>query len=488
MVTLPSGTAADSVRLTVAVGPGGAADDGFLVHYGTGGLIRSAGTKAPQVFLANGTEVATRQTFSGEERLLLTGTSGDDRLHGTSGADYIAGNAGADYLDGGYGNDVLMAGAGNDVLVATGGTDGLAGGDGDDLYRVGAAIGSAVIFDTGGKDRLLLDGLDLPDLTFGRDGDSLRIDFGASGGGTASVLLGDQFADGTVEQLLLDDGAYRWNGSGFVDATPQSGAPDGSFLGSLTDGDDRFIGSRAIDLIFGKNGDDVIRGGGGNDQLAGGAGMDWLNGDAGNDRVDGGTGADILDGGDGTDLVLGGDGNDLLSGGASADNVFGSLGDDIIRGGDGDDLKLAGGLGDDRVQGGAGNDPLDGGSGNDRLEGGAGNDELRGGAGNDDLFGGDGSDRLFGAFGDDLLDGGAGDDRLLGGPGNDRLAGGAGNDFLDGGPGSDTALFDGARGDYVVDRVDAATWQVAGREGTDLLRGIELVQFGDGPAVAIGTL
>lgn len=491
MVTLGSGVAADNVRLTVAPGPGGAAGGAFLVHDGTNRPpIRVEGHTPPRIHLANGQEVATRQMFSGKERLLLTGTAGHDRLLGSDGDDLIQGSGGADYLNGGLGDDVLMAGDGNDVLVSMAGTDGLSGGKGNDLYWIGGQIESTVIFDLAGKDRLLLDAdLSLRDLTFGRDGDALRIDFRADHGATASILIGDQFTGGGVEHLFLPDFAYRWNGQAFVDSTPQSAAPGGSFLGGLTDGDDRFMGSPAIDLIYGKDGDDIIRGGGGNDQLAGGAGNDWLHGDAGNDRVDGGLGNDILYGGDGDDLVLGGAGNDILDGGAGADYVYGGIGDDHIRGGDGDDLKLAGGLGDDWIEGGAGHDALDGGPGDDWLEGQDGDDELLGGTGNDHLFGGAGKDVLRGGFGDDLLDGGSGDDLLVGGPGDDVLIGGAGDDFLDGGAGRDTAWFDGLATDYTVTRLDGMTWRISSPDaGTNMLRGVELVQFGDGPALAIGTL
>jgi Ca2+-binding RTX toxin-like protein len=63
--------------------------------------------------------------------------------------------------------------------------------------------------------------------------------------------------------------------------------------------------------------------------------------------------------------------------------------------------------------------------------------------------------------------------------GNDHLAGGPGNDALYGGIGIDTALYSGPRASYGM-TPSAADYSVSGPEGTDVLSGIERLQFSDG--------
>ena len=98
---------------------------------------------------------------------------------------------------------------------------------------------------------------------------------------------------------------------------------------------------------------------------------------------------------------------------------------------------------------------------------------------------GEGNDTLHGGGGDDYIGSLGGDDLLFGDDGNDTLSGGQGNDSLDGGAGSDTALFTGNRDEYVVtyDAVHSSYTiadRVAGRDGTDVVSGVELFQFADG--------
>ncbi|MQX35527.1 cadherin-like domain-containing protein [Roseospira navarrensis] len=102
----------------------------------------------------------------------------------------------------------------------------------------------------------------------------------------------------------------------------------------------------------------------------------------------------------------------------------------------------------------------------------------------DDTFaGGVGDDLVTGGGGDDVLDGGDGDDRLFGDSGEDTLAGGRNDDRLSGGKGTDTAIFRGPVEDYDItvneDGTITVADQVADRDGTDILDGIETLQFGD---------
>ena len=101
---------------------------------------------------------------------------------------------------------------------------------------------------------------------------------------------------------------------------------------------------------------------------------------------------------------------------------------------------------------------------------------LTGTAGADTLVGSQIADRILGGGGADSLDGGIG---------NDLIEGGAGDDTLVGGAGIDTAVFSGARSQYVVQTVGDGTLRVIDQrlgapDGTDTLRGIEVLRFSDG--------
>jgi len=127
------------------------------------------------------------------------------------------------------------------------------------------------------------------------------------------------------------------------------------------------------------------------------------------------------------------------------------------------------------------------------IDGTAGDDSLAGGSAGDDLSGFGGNDSLNGNDGDDSLSGGTGNDSLYGGKGNDSLVGGAGNDALDGGNGTDFAFFSGNFADYTVTYDSVADKytikdNVAGRDGTDTLSGIEYFEFADLNKLASSTI
>lgn len=70
-------------------------------------------------------------------------------------------------------------------------------------------------------------------------------------------------------------------------------------------------------------------------------------------------------------------------------------------------------------------------------------------------------------------------DTLIGNAVNNVLTGGAGDDSLTGGDGIDTAIFSGNFADYQVIADTGSGTQVIGMDGTDLLIGIEQMQFAD---------
>jgi Ca2+-binding RTX toxin-like protein len=83
--------------------------------------------------------------------------------------------------------------------------------------------------------------------------------------------------------------------------------------------------------------------------------------------------------------------------------------------------------------------------------------------------------------------GSAFDDVLTGNALANILRGGKGNDWLDGGDGSDTALFEGARGDYLLGSAFGKVFVTArdGSSGFDTLLNIETLRFADG-ALTLG--
>ena len=175
---------------------------------------------------------------------------------------------------------------------------------------------------------------------------------------------------------------------------------------------------------------------------------------------------------------------------------------------------------------------IDGYDGNDTISGNGGNDTIDGGSGNDTaIFSGnfaeysisldknslvftvadresgrDGTDQLVhvesfkfdngtwkagdactvvnGSYRNEYLFGNDLNNRLLGGGGDDVLEGKKGNDTIDGGSGTDAVIFTGTYAEYVITpNADQTSFTirdtVAGRDGTDLVSGVEQYRFGE---------
>lgn len=91
----------------------------------------------------------------------------------------------------------------------------------------------------------------------------------------------------------------------------------------------------------------------------------------------------------------------------------------------------------------------------------------------------------IGGAGHDTIIGNVGNNALTGNGGDDSLKGGLGDDSLNGGIGDDTAVFAGARADYLVTLVSGTTYtvqdlRVAGNEGIDTITDVEFLSFSDG--------
>jgi len=103
-----------------------------------------------------------------------------------------------------------------------------------------------------------------------------------------------------------------------------------------------------------------------------------------------------------------------------------------------------------------------------------------------DLLDGSGlRDKIYGKGGADVINAGAGNDKIKGGKGDDLITGGPGNDSIDGGRGIDSAFYQGTYQDYVLSFTDKNNLsgtvfdKIANRDGTDILKNVEFLQFKD---------
>jgi hypothetical protein len=78
--------------------------------------------------------------YTGDQHVVLGGTSGNDTLLSSEGDDTVWGDAGNDRIDGGYGNDQLRGGDGDDIITDMGGDDNIQGGDGNDVISGGNGL------------------------------------------------------------------------------------------------------------------------------------------------------------------------------------------------------------------------------------------------------------------------------------------------------------------------------------------------------------
>ncbi|EIM26084.1 calcium-binding protein [Microvirga lotononidis] len=327
-----------------------------------------------------------------------------------------------------------------------------------------------------------------------------RLNSVASAGASIDRIVNSGLIVGDIELLAGND--LVDNRQGIIRGIVQMGDDNDTFYGGASDefirqwfGDDYIDGGEGIDTVTfeGSNIAAVVDLGITTAQSSAWGNDVYLN----IENVTGSIQADQIKGNDGANLLTGDKGDDTLAGGRGHDTLIGGLDNDLLDGGDGEDtadfdgtiattvdLRLA-----TAQNTGHGNDTLKSienivsGSASDRLTGNSDANRLVGGAGFDTLSGGDGNDVLDGGADNDVLDGGPDRDQLIGGGGSDTLMGGGGNDTLDGGDGDDRAVFSGGRNDYVIttlaDGSVMVTDKVAGRDGGDLLRNIELIQFGD---------
>ncbi|MEZ5902035.1 MAG: Ig-like domain-containing protein [Alphaproteobacteria bacterium] len=444
----------------------------------------------------------------GQNNDYLIGSADNDHVYGNDGDDYLFGNGGQDFLFGGSGNDVLDAGEGqfdevyggegDDTLITGEFWHYLNGGKGNDTYILqGADKGNQINIKRGdGHDiitgvstertfinfdlsisvnELFLqqDENNLIVYVLGEDqsitvenfynsNSTLRPDIGITGydGELRAYVDGENWRSGIISLVANDSTISESRGSynTISDIALAAGTSDleggsvwqpGENINGfhlLGDGNDNYITSDNIQIIYAGAGDDIITASDDDHihnrfkAIYGDSGNDTIYARSGNDILVGGLGDDALYGGWMQDKLYGGEGDDDLYGEEGHDYISGGIGNDYIDGGiDDDDIEA--GAGDDFIQGGAGNDLVKGDQGVDEIHGGDGNDTLYGGEGDDNINGDKGVDTIFGDAGNDNLDGGDDDDRISGGTGDDTLIGGAGSDILFAGDGNDTLVY-----------------------------------------------
>jgi Ca2+-binding RTX toxin-like protein len=421
---------------------GGAGEDTADYRDAAGGV---------QVDLAAGTATgaAGNDSLSGIEHVdgsasadTLTGDEGDNTLRGGGGDDVLAGGGGDDQLEGGSGSDTLIGGAGDDTLRGDDrvslGEIGFGVAARDNATGTGwvmysdAAVAERFSDDPplAGQSEHLVVVVREGDQWFYDDNETLRaftpahgdvllaeVDFDAD---TVTSLEGrSQVIDGIeagFEGGDLEFAANRWTG----EANAGEFTVSGSWFGR----------PGAADVLDGGAGDDVLEGGAGDDVVSGGTGDDRIIGGQGSDTIDGGAGIDTLDYGD-------------------------------ARGGVDVDLDAGDGVGTGTQYATA-----------DRTGAAASTDTIRG------------VEQVVGSDDDDRLRGDAADNRLDGGAGDDVLEGRGGDDVLVGGDGADAATYSGDWSQYRVTDNGDGTFTiadtVAGRDGTDVVEGIESFAFADG--------
>lgn len=189
--------------------------------------------------------------YTGDQHVVLGGTSGSDIIIASEGDDSLYGDEGGDRLEGGFGNDMIFGGAGDDIMTDIGGDDNLQGGDGNDAIHGGQGI------------NLILGG-------FGNDFIVTGPDENESFGGHGN----DFILGGRANEMVFGNEGDDWLEHGMVDGSAGENF-DSRGLDAVV-GNDVFIGDSVADRMEGEGGDDIMMGNGGQvDRYVGGSGFDW---------------------------------------------------------------------------------------------------------------------------------------------------------------------------------------------------------------------
>jgi Ca2+-binding RTX toxin-like protein len=346
--------------------------------------------------------------FGGGGADYIDGGSGSDQIYGGAGNDRIIGGTDGDVLYGLGGNDIVLGGAGNDELyggAAGDSADRLEGGDGGDLYVLGANIHTIIETSAdllvGGVDTVRLEASVSGSFTLGANLENLVLAAQATGvllNGTGNALANE--ITGDDNNNILDGGLDT-----LVDVLVGNGGNDTFVLGaSLNDtvsdtaGSDTIVSSISRSLATFASIENLILTGSATSAGTGNALLNTVTGSAGANTLDGG--ADAL-----ADMLIGGLGNDAYIIRTATDNIVELLngGTDkavttvsyVLGAGDSIEfleisaalpnaaINLVGNEIGQRITGNSAINVLNGGGGADTLVAGLGNDNLTGGTGAD---------------------------------------------------------------------------------------------------------
>ncbi|MFV3338985.1 peroxidase family protein [Pseudomonas sp. NY15349] len=478
----------------------------------TGGIMINGVEIVPLVIRDNPDTVGSDTNYlhyTGEDHVVLGGTSGNDIIISGEGDDTVYGDAGNDTLEGGAGNDAVLGGAGDDIITDSFGDNRLEGNDGNDVIVAGSMLAAGNLILGGNGQDFIVTTEDIT-TTFGGQGDDFIL-----GAKTNLPPTGNE-------------------GDDWIEKGTQDGAPGDNFaplLGDEVVGNDIFVGGGGFDEMIGEGGDDIFVGSDAQDKMDGMSGFDWVTNK--NDQV--GVTVDLTlaalaqphgnapNQNAGVFNPVGASPASILDRFAEVEGVSGSNFADVLKGDNVDAVTIVN-------HGGATGSALTNVAlirGLQQFLADAGLPTTGFATGNI-MLGGNGSDLIEGRGGDDLIDG----DKWL----NVRIAVYAADDvnhtgpeiasfdsmvdmipfMLDrtynpgqlkavreilpgtstGGAAFDTAVFSGIQSEYTVtqntkgtldtsDDVWTVTDNVAGRDGVDTLLHIERLQFADSQRVLV---
>ena len=378
-------------------------------QFGTGKIETVRGSSGQDIIYINGSIdsslIVLEDWTDGLDRVVFTGSAGDDVVTGTAYGDEFRLNTGTDILAGEGGDDLFEVG-----IETTNSVRQLDGGAGyDRLYFSGVAPNEVILTETSFTLVELVDfatwsgSLTLNADVVGGVNGIQEFDSGSSVGLNTLVLegaIGD--LSGIVFTGWVDDDLVRFSGTAGADAYT------GSYVA------EHFLGTLGADVYDGEGGDDEVDysasvsavsvdlqlatfsgGSADGDTLSD---IEWITGSSHDDTIygastdnvlDGGLGNDTIRGRAGADTLIGGDGIDTLNYAGSTAGVVVSLSAGTASGGHaaGDLFEgfenISGTTQDDRLTGNAEHNVLLGSGGADRLNGGNGQDEMTGGGGLD---------------------------------------------------------------------------------------------------------
>ncbi|WJD72393.1 peroxidase family protein [Pseudomonas asiatica] len=240
----------DQTKQFTGLGADGRADP-------TGGIMINGVEVVPLVIRDNPDTVGTDTNFlhyTGEDHVVLGGTSGNDIIISGEGDDTVYGDAGNDTLEGGAGNDAVLGGAGDDIITDSFGDNRLEGNDGNDVIVAGSMlVGGNLILGGNGQDFIIT--TEDISTTFGGQGDDFIL-----GAKTNLPPTGNE-------------------GDDWIEKGTQDGAPGDNFaplLGDEVVGNDIFVGGGGFDEMIGEGGDDIFVGSDAQDKMDGMSGFDWI--------------------------------------------------------------------------------------------------------------------------------------------------------------------------------------------------------------------